>query len=223
MRGDMKKVLMCVGILLFAIFAFSDHQVYAGGCCYKYFNSTDGIAGTKDAQISVAFVDPFNTYVDPGKTTLRSISDQKIDIHITSAKPGQMCLVNTEKTDNEGHIDAHCSSPYAGGMLVYFTAPDMSVQANDMIKSVPKSVNFSSDPNAPAVSSTPTPVRETTASTPTVTQQEEQNNCVPETAELQKRLDELEEKVASQANQITVLQRIINSFLGFFNRLFGGR
>ena len=219
---DMKKGLVYLGVMVLALSIFAARQVNAGGCCFKYFSSTDGIAGIKNAQISVAFVDPIQSYAEPGRTTV-SLANQKIETHVSSAKPGQFCLGNTEKTDDQGHIDVHCSSPSAGSMLVYFTAPDMSAQANEMIKFATRLINFSSDPNAPASTVTPTPAYDTITPVPTVIQQEEQVGSSSETAELQKRLDALEEKVTTQGVQVNMLQKIINSFLDFFNRLFGSR
>ena len=223
----MKKGLIFLGLISCAAFTALAGRVYAGGCCYKYFSATDGVAGTQDAQISVAFVDPINTFADPGKTTFNSLTNQKIDVHVASARPGQFCLTNSEKTNSEGHIDAHCASPFSGTMSIYFTAPDMDAQANGMISSVAKTVNFLPNPNAPAETDTPTPFPSPVStnttiptSTPTTVQQETQGSSASETAELQKRVDSLEAKVAEQGKQVSMLQKIINSLLGFFNRLF---
>ena len=214
----MKKFLLASIFLTIIFLTHSADTVKAGGCCYKYFSAVDGIASVLDAQISVAFVDPVH---------FGPLASQKIEAHVASAKPGQFCMTNTQKTDAEGAISVKCSSPVPGTMDIYFTAPDMNAQANDAIKFYPKQVNFAANPNAPAATNTPipTPTRMTTAtplpsSTPTESQPTASPEIPPATEQLQQRIDTLEKKIAAQEKQLNILQKAFNRMVTFFTQFF---
>ena len=218
-----KSIFVFLGCILFFLFIHTQH-VFAGGCCYKYFTSVDGIAGKQDAVISVAFVDPRNPYASP----LPSLQNQRIDVHIKDAKPGQFCRTTSEKTDAEGRIGASCGSPFPGDVYVFFTAPDLNEQANSAIKGVPKTIFFLANPNLPRTTSTPTPTvarREpspikTLSPTQIITPPTEVLINKDETEALQQRLNTLEAQVASQQKQVNTLQGILTNIMNFFEQLF---
>lgn len=217
----MNKKILGFGVILLALFILSGGKAHAGGCCYTFFSATDGIAGVQDAQIHVGFVDPSNIFADSEKTTFNPLSNKKIEAHVLYAKPGQSCQTNSEKTNDQGNIDAHCSSPVAGSMMVYFTSSDLNTEENNMIKAVAKSVTFASNPNAPvAMTVTPAPVQDNTAKPTPTTTQTEVNDAGSETALLQERINSLEEKVVSQQKQVNALEKILNSLMDFFKSIF---
>lgn len=213
----MKNNWLVSGIFILMILALRINTVKAGGCCYKYFTSVDGIASVLDAQVRVAFVDP---------VSFGPLNSQKIEAHVASAKPGQFCVTNTQKTDADGGIAVHCSSPFPGIMSIYFTAPDMDAQANDSIKFYPKTVNFAANPNAPAATNTPTPTAlhmpsVTPSSTPMPKETQQMVPVIaPETEQLQQRIDSLEKKIEAQEKQLNILQKAVNSIVTFFSQLF---
>ncbi|PIZ62007.1 hypothetical protein COY16_05485 [Candidatus Roizmanbacteria bacterium CG_4_10_14_0_2_um_filter_39_13] len=226
----MKRTALFVGLIfLVSFFALGTQPVFAGGCCFKSYSASNGIAGKQEAEINVSFVDPANPYSDAGKTTLSSLSGQKIDIHIVSPQSGQSCYMKAETTDASGHTEARCSSTTPGQIMVRFTAPNMDAQSQEMIRSVSKPVYFDADPNAQPVIPSNTLVPFVPTATHTVTPQqaevispvEASSEGSKDTEKLQKRVQELEQKVADQQKEVSMLTSLMNKLLDFINSLFG--
>lgn len=133
-----KYFIFIISLFLFA-YAYIPSSVFAGGCCFQYFESTNGIAGTKEASISVAFVDP-RSYIYPHGPY--PLANEKIEINIEDAAFGQYCKTESEKTDNEGAIKASCYSIIPGSIHIFFSAPNLEKQYNDSIRYPKREIIF---------------------------------------------------------------------------------
>lgn len=226
----MKRIFIFFGLIFgVSFFTLTAQFVFAGGCCFKSYSASNGIAGKQEAEINVSFVDPANPHSDAGKTTLSSLSGQKIDIHIVSPQSGQSCYMKAETTDTSGHTEARCSSSTPGQIMVRFTAPNMDAQSQEMIRFGSKPVYFDADPNAQPIIPSNTPVPFVPTATHTVIPQvaevispeEALSEESKDTEKLQKKIRDLEQKVADQQKEVNMLTSIMNKLLDFINSLFG--
>lgn len=238
----MWKYIIGFFLVIIAVFALVNSNVYAGGCCFKSFSLVNGVAGRQDAEINVAFVDP--TPSNDGKYTYSSLANQKIEIHIVSPQAGQSCQTTSENTDADGHIEARCSSPVAGPILVNFTAPNLDATANQSIQFVSKEVYFDANPEAsiPSLTPTSTPYPTNTSvpqqSAVTVTQTVVPPSSTPttmtahvtpavepeiestETVQLREKVAQLEKKVAAQDREVTSLKSVIQKMFTLLSKIF---
>lgn len=214
----MKKYL--IGCITLFLAVFGVDRVFAGGCCYKSFSSTNGIAGKQEATIQVSFIDPTDLYVDAGKTVLRPLENEKIDIHVISPQAGQSCRVVSESTDANGAITATCFSERAGVLSIYFSAPNLDVQANQWMSAVAKQVYFDADSAVSSTPAYPSIIYPTNTPGPTREIQPTNDGEERETQQLKNQIQNLEQKVAKQQEEVHSLRVVLNKILDYFNNLF---
>lgn len=217
MRKALLLIVIVVGFLAVAT------AVHAGGCCYKSFSATNGIANSQNAIIDVAFVDPRPS--SPGQIPAYGpLSEQKIAIHVVSPQSGQLCSMLSEKTDSSGYIQAECQSSTAGTISVYFSAPELDQQTNQSIKAVPKPVVFDTNPNAPAINTVtiaPSVEEAGKSASTNTTKADDSTQSKEETEKLQKRLNALEKTVQEQKKEVSGLRLVVNNLLDFIRKFFG--
>lgn len=224
----MKQLLITfLYVSIFGALLFVGNEVFAGGCCYRSFSSTKGIAGKQDAEINVAFVDPRIYLPNADKNMPKYLANQKIAIHIKSPQEGQSCWMASEYTDSDGHTEARCRSVYAGTIQIYFSAPDLDSQSNQSIGYATREIVFDGDVYAPPATPTPTTVvAPITTNTPKPVETfdasgQAQTKEVAQTEVLQQRVADLEKQVSAQEKEVGVLRGLLEKLLkiigGFFS------
>lgn len=210
-----KYISGSVFLFLFTVI-FLAGKVTAGGCCYKSFSATHGIAGKQEASVTVSFVDPRSMGLGVGE--IRDLAHEKILVHITSPKAGQSCKTSTETTNTNGAIEVGCVSNDIGSMSIYFSAPNLGEEMNkNAISSVAKQIYFDENPEGyvtPVTTITSTP-------NPTDVIQPTGVDTGGETLELKNKLTELEQKVAKQQEEVNSLKSLLDKIISFLRSFFG--
>ena len=204
----MKYFLILVSIFGWWVL-FTTIDVSAGGCCYKSFSATQGIAGKQSAQITASFIEPKAPYT-------QVLTQERVTVHIDSPKVGQSCATTADRTDDEGEIQAICSSDTSGIMKIYFSAPDLDAESNINIGFVRQQIFFDENPELTSIPEDPIDMESQISPTRSETMTDEGI----ETKVLQEKVQQLEQKLESQEQEVSALKSLIQRMVDFFNNFF---
>lgn len=185
-------------LFIFSLSVIFVKTVQAGGCCYKEFSSTPGIANQEPAKVKATFVDPDLSYQNQGRGPTVLLKNKKVLVKIDNPTHNQWCKTLTETTNDKGTIEVECYSATPGTMGLYFEAPELTSKGQQSLSTIPRPVMFTGSITT-AVTPIPSPMTTPSAS-PEATNQE-----------LADRINQLEEKVAAQEKEVTGLRAIINN------------
>lgn len=196
----MKKILLLTIIVL--TLSFATKIAVAGGCCFEKVTVLNkGVANGEAVKIEGKLLN-FSYLIN--KEGEKYKTNQPIEVKI---KTQGMITCTEGLTDSDGYFSLECNANTATAQNVQVQPKQTDPQVG---QATPVVIEFSANPNPPA----------TLLPTPTLSTNDTPSPTATDTAVLEERILELEEKVDQQQQEIGTLQTIVNRIMDFFKNIF---